>query len=155
MSPKWRLNPDFWTQKKCPFPLNRGVPSTEVTDTKEIMWAFYIFQDQILCLLSQRRGSTVVNNHQFLKKSKNQPLTFFMGNLPIRMKNYVSTCKLKFETYFRILPALRTSYNVIRSLFLHQLFQACFTVSVQTWQNLWFLKLFHTNSTSQAFSNFF
>ena len=129
----------FWTQKKCPFPLNRGVPSTEVTDTKKITWAFYIFQEQILCLLNggdpwmevcQRRGSTVVNNHQFLKKSKNQPLTFFMSNLPIRMKNYVSTCKLKFETYFRILPALRTSYNVIRSLFLHQLFQACFTVSV-------------------------
>ena len=58
-------------------------------------------------------------------------------------------------TYFWILPALRTSYNVIRSLFFHQFCQACFTVSVQTWQNLWFLKLFHANSTSQPFNNFF
>ena len=31
------LNPGFGTQKKGPFPLNKGVPSTEVTDTK-IMW---------------------------------------------------------------------------------------------------------------------
>ena len=28
--PEWRINPGFGTQKKCPFPLNRGVPSTEV-----------------------------------------------------------------------------------------------------------------------------
>ena len=33
------------TQKKCPFPLSRAVPSKEVINTK-IMWAF--FQDQIL-----------------------------------------------------------------------------------------------------------
>ena len=63
--PEWRLNPDFGTQKRCPFPLNRCVPSTEVTDTK-LMWTF--FRDQILCPLnggvpwikvSQRRRSTV------------------------------------------------------------------------------------------------
>ena len=35
----------FGTQKKCPFPLSRAVPSKEVINTK-IMWAF--FQDQIL-----------------------------------------------------------------------------------------------------------
>ena len=35
VSPEWRLNVGlFGTQKKCPFPLNRGVPSKEVTDTK-------------------------------------------------------------------------------------------------------------------------
>ena len=34
VSPKWRLNLGFVAQKNCPFPLNRGVPSTEVTDTK-------------------------------------------------------------------------------------------------------------------------
>ena len=34
MSPEWRKNLGF---KKCPFPLNRGVPSTELTD-KKIMW---------------------------------------------------------------------------------------------------------------------
>ena len=28
------LNLGFGTQKKCPFPLNRGVPSIEVTNTK-------------------------------------------------------------------------------------------------------------------------
>ena len=33
MSPEWRLNPVFGTQKKRPFPLNRGVPSMEVTNT--------------------------------------------------------------------------------------------------------------------------
>ena len=63
--PEWRLNPDFGTQKRCPFRLNRCVPSIEVTDTK-IMWTF--LRDQILCPLiggvpwikvSQRRGSTV------------------------------------------------------------------------------------------------
>ena len=33
--PKWRLNPGFGTQKKCPFPLvKRGVPSIEVANTK-------------------------------------------------------------------------------------------------------------------------
>ena len=35
----------FATQKKCPFPLSRAVPSKEVINTK-IMWAF--FQEQIL-----------------------------------------------------------------------------------------------------------
>ena len=26
VSPEWRLNQGFRTKKKCPFPLNRGVP---------------------------------------------------------------------------------------------------------------------------------
>ena len=34
VTPEWRLNPSFGTKKKCPSPLNRGVPSIE---------------DQILC----------------------------------------------------------------------------------------------------------
>ena len=34
VSPEWRLNLGFGTQKKCPFPLNRGVPSIEVTKQK-------------------------------------------------------------------------------------------------------------------------
>ena len=38
--------PGFGIQKTCPFPLNRGVPSIEVTDS-QIMWTF--FRDQILC----------------------------------------------------------------------------------------------------------
>ena len=33
VSPEWRLNLVFRTHKKCSFPLNRGVPSIEVTDT--------------------------------------------------------------------------------------------------------------------------
>ena len=71
-----------WTKESCAFPLNRGVPSIEVTNTK-ITWTF--FRDQILCplnggvpsvawvtntkiiwtffrepwIVSQRRGSTV------------------------------------------------------------------------------------------------
>ena len=48
VSPEWRLNLGFRTQKKCPFPLNRGVPSIQVTNTR-IMWIS--FRDQILCPL--------------------------------------------------------------------------------------------------------
>ena len=44
--PEWRSNTGFGTQNKCPYPVNRGVPSIEITGTK-IMWAF--FRDQILC----------------------------------------------------------------------------------------------------------
>ena len=40
VSPEWRLNLGFGTQKKCPFPLNRSVPSLEVTDAK-IMWTIF------------------------------------------------------------------------------------------------------------------
>ena len=29
VTPEWRLNPSFGTKKKCPSPLNRGVPSIE------------------------------------------------------------------------------------------------------------------------------
>ena len=47
--PEWRLNPSFGTLNTCPFPLNRGVPSIEVTNTK-IKWTF--FWDQILCPLN-------------------------------------------------------------------------------------------------------
>ena len=32
--PEWRLNLGFGNLKKCPFPLNRNVPSMEATDTK-------------------------------------------------------------------------------------------------------------------------
>ena len=32
LSPKWKLNKGFGTQKKCPFPLNKGVPPKDVTD---------------------------------------------------------------------------------------------------------------------------
>ena len=35
VSPEWKLNPGFKTQKKCPFPLKRGsVPSIDITNTK-------------------------------------------------------------------------------------------------------------------------
>ena len=40
MSPEWRSNPGFGTQKSCPFPLKRGVPSIAVTHSK-IMWKFF------------------------------------------------------------------------------------------------------------------
>ena len=39
------LTPGLENQKKCCFPLHRGVPSKEVIDTKT-MWTF--FRDQIL-----------------------------------------------------------------------------------------------------------
>ena len=50
VSREWRLNLGFGIQKRGPFPLNRGVPSIEVSDTK-IMWAFY--RDQSLCPLNE------------------------------------------------------------------------------------------------------
>ena len=53
MSLEWRLNLGFGAQKQCPFLLNRGVPRTEVTNTK-IMWTF--FQDQILRRCPLNRG---------------------------------------------------------------------------------------------------
>ena len=65
--PEWKLNPGFGTQKKCFFPLNKSIPSVEVTNTK-ILWTF--FRDQILSPLngavpwievSQRRSSTVLS----------------------------------------------------------------------------------------------
>ena len=34
VSPEWRLNLVFGTQKKCPFSLEGSVPSIEVTDIK-------------------------------------------------------------------------------------------------------------------------
>ena len=34
VSSEWGLNLGFATQKKCPFPLNRGVPSIKLTNTK-------------------------------------------------------------------------------------------------------------------------
>ena len=40
VSPEERSNPGFGTQKTCPFPVNRAVPSEEVTDTKN-MWTFF------------------------------------------------------------------------------------------------------------------
>ena len=49
VSPRWRFNLGFGTHKKCPFPLSRGVPSIEVTDSK-IMSTFFL--DQILCPLN-------------------------------------------------------------------------------------------------------
>ena len=70
---KW-IQSGFGTQKKSLFPLNRGVPSIEVADTK-ITRAF--FRDQILCPLnggvpgkamSKRRGSTVFKNKVHVQK---------------------------------------------------------------------------------------
>ena len=46
VSPGWRLKPSFRTQKKCPFPLNKGVPSIEYNKYKDYV---NIFRDQILC----------------------------------------------------------------------------------------------------------
>jgi len=40
---------------------------------------------------------------------------------------------LSILTYFCLLPALRTIYNIIRSLFLQQFLEAHLTVGVKTW----------------------
>ena len=46
VSPEWRSKLGFRTQRKCPFPLNRGVPSIEVTDTKIIYLFIKAFTNQ-------------------------------------------------------------------------------------------------------------
>ena len=40
VSPGWRLKPSFRTQKKCPFPLNKGVPSIEYNKYKDYVNIF-------------------------------------------------------------------------------------------------------------------
>ena len=76
-----------WTQKKWPFPLNRGFPSIEVTNT-EIMWTF--FGDQIFCPpnggvtwieVSQRRGSTVICQKWYVNRVRDRTLG---QSLPVR-----------------------------------------------------------------------
>ena len=42
VSPEWRLKPGFGIRKKCPFPLNRGVPSIELADTKNMRTVFFL-----------------------------------------------------------------------------------------------------------------
>ena len=58
LSPEWRLNQGFDTQKESPFHLNRGVPSKEVIDTKVMGWG----SGTKVCVpsmeVSQRRGSS-------------------------------------------------------------------------------------------------
>ena len=80
VSPEWKSNPGFGTQKTCAFLLNRGVPSIEVTDTK-IMWTF--FRDQILCPLNggvswidvpQKRVSTVFSKGKGTHHSYPMPI---------------------------------------------------------------------------------
>ena len=40
VSPEWRLKLGFGIQNKCPFPLNRRVPSIELADTKNMRTVF-------------------------------------------------------------------------------------------------------------------
>ena len=54
VSPEWRLDLGVGTLKKCPFPLNRGVPSKEVT-YKDYVNIFCVSSIEV----SQRRSSTV------------------------------------------------------------------------------------------------
>ena len=59
------VKPGIWdSEKKCPFPLNRGVPSTDVTDKKIIR----IFaQGQILLPLSRGVPSTDVADKEIIR----------------------------------------------------------------------------------------
>jgi len=71
--------PGFRHQKKCSFPLSRGVPSIEVTDTKITVYVNNIFfQGQILCPLNkgvpkELFHSTFTKSGQKLKKLKQRP----------------------------------------------------------------------------------
>ena len=60
-SSKWRLKPGFGTQKKCSFPLNRDVPSIEVTNRQVICMRTF-FRDPLNgnTEMSRRRGSIII-----------------------------------------------------------------------------------------------
>ena len=51
VSPERRLNLGFRTQKERPFPLNRGVHTTEVVNRYKD-YVKHFFQDQVLCSLN-------------------------------------------------------------------------------------------------------
>ena len=82
MSLEWRLKPGFGTQKKCSFPLNRGVPSIEVTNKKVMYvniflglpWVFRQYGDV-------RRGSIVfdirLNSNKTYNNYKLQSIYYY------------------------------------------------------------------------------
>ena len=116
--PEWKLNPGFGTQKKCFFPLNKSIPSIEVTNTK-ILWTF--FRDQILSPLngavpwievSQRRGSTVLS----IWKRK---LTVSSGIKYFLRRPFVQLCMRNWRSKL-CLPSKTWSLSVQQSFFLFQ-----------------------------------
>ena len=126
VSPEWGLNPGFGTQTKCPFPLNRGVPSLEVTNTK-IMWTF--FRDKILCPLNggdipKERfhcnwlwdgGTIPIQDQKRVRARKERFLSIYSGlkstNWPLHFvlfqKNglFIVECKVKRKTSSNRLPS--------------------------------------------------
>ena len=50
--PEWKLKLGFGILKKCPFPLNRCVPSIELADTKNMRTVFF-FAGPSLCPLKR------------------------------------------------------------------------------------------------------
>ena len=57
VSSELRLNPGLGTHKKCPFLVNRGVPSVEVTNTKIHVNIFrrpYFVSPERKCLLNRK-----------------------------------------------------------------------------------------------------
>ena len=116
--PEWKLNPGFGTQKKCFFPLNKSIPSVEVTNTK-ILWTF--FRDQILSPLngavpwievSQRRGSTVLSIWK-RKLTVSSGMKYFLRRpfVQLSMRNW------RFKL---CLPSKTWSLSVQQSFFLFQ-----------------------------------
>ena len=63
-SSKWRLKPGFGTRKKCSFPLNRDVPSIEVTNRQVMYGNILAGPSEWRCPLntevSRRRGSIII-----------------------------------------------------------------------------------------------
>ena len=104
--PEWKLNPGFGTQKKCFFPLNKSIPSIEVTNTK-ILWTF--FRDQILSPLngavpwievSQRRSSTVLSIWK-RKLTVSSGMKYFLRRpfVQLSMRNWRSKLCLPSKTW--------------------------------------------------------
>ena len=79
--PYWKLNPGFVAQKNCLFPLNRGVPSMEVTNSK-VMWTSISgtkFCDPWM-EVAQRRGFIIVSILIKPKPTQQKCLTLLSTN---------------------------------------------------------------------------
>ena len=127
--PEWKLNPGFGTQKKCFFPLNKSIPSVEVTNTK-ILWTF--FRDQILSSLngavpwievSQRRSSTVLSIWK-RKLTVSSGMKYFLRRpfVQLSMRNWRSKLCLPSKTWSLSVKRLWGSLllSVQQSFFLFQ-----------------------------------
>lgn len=142
VSPEWRLNQGFGTQKKRPFPVNRGIPSTEVT--KQRLYDHFsgtkfvsLNGDVPWIEVPQRRGSPVDINILImsiqlyslsrlqisLKTSKNITRFFFHSRRRVWYVFYKGRTMLKFY--------ICVCLNVLKRSPANRLFYRCSTLVIK------------------------